>query len=118
MASTIEPEPPLLTTEPQPPVIEQSAAPSKPHWLWHLVSFSPFAVLAWFVAHFGVNVPIADDWPFAYFFHAVRFKSVTLADFFDLANEHRLVVPKLIWTPVAFATHWNLKAELILDLFL
>lgn len=119
MKSTAEPEVPLISNEPQKPTSEQSGAlPARTAWLWHLLSFSPFVVLVWFVAHFGVNVPIADDWPFAHFFHAIRFKTSTFNDFFDLANEHRLLIPKLIWTPLAFATHWNLKAELTLNLIL
>ncbi len=118
MGSTVQPQ---AAASPNLAVLataESEAPAPRISQIWHLVVFSPFVVLVWFVVHFGVNVPIADDWPFAYFFHAIRFKTATFDDFFALANEHRLFFPKLIWTPLAFATHWNLKAELVLDLVL
>src|SRR6266849_4732320 len=118
MGSTVQPQAAATPNLAVLATAESEAPAPRISQIWHLVVFSPFAVLVWFVVHFGVNVPIADDWPFAYFFHAIRFKTATFDDFFALANEHRLFFPKLIWTPLAFATHWNLKAELVLDLVL
>jgi hypothetical protein len=97
------------------------AASDKTHhlkisWIWHLLNFSPFFLLVWFVSRFSTNVPIMDEWFQAYLFHAVRYKTVSFNDFFALNNEHRLFFPRLIWTPLAFATHWNLRVEMMLNL--
>jgi hypothetical protein len=97
------------------PATGDLAAP-KISWAWQLLHFSPFLVVVWFVSRFGVNVPIYDDWGLAAWFHAVRFKQATFRDLFAQANEHRFVFPKLIWTPLAFATHWNLRMEMLLNL--
>ena len=90
----------------------------KSSWLRHLLPFGPFFLLVWFVSRFSVNIPQVDEWFLAYLFHAVRFKTATFSDFFALANEHRIVFPKLIWTALAFQTHWNLKLEMMFHLAL
>src|SRR5260370_3757777 len=87
-------------------------------WTWHLLNFSPFSLLVWFVSRFGVNVAIMDDWWLTDLFHAVGLKKAAFDDFFALNNEHRIVFPKLIWTLLAFTTHWNLKVEMMLNLIL
>lgn len=89
---------------------------SKSSWIWHVLHFMPFVVLVWFVSRFSVNVPLIDEWRFAYLFHAVRFKQATFNDFWGLNYEHRIFFPKLIWTVLAFATHWNLKVEMMVNL--
>jgi len=90
----------------------------KTAWLRHLLHVSPFFILLWFVSRFSVNIPQVDEWFLAYLFHAVRFKTATFSDFFALANEHRIVFPRLIWTALAFQTHWNLRIEMMFHLVL
>jgi len=83
---------------------------------WHVLNFSPFLLLVWFVSRFAVNVPYIDEWNFAYLFRAVKLRQVTWNDFFALTYEHRLFFPRLVWTPLAFATHWNLRIETMVNL--
>lgn len=87
-------------------------------WFWHLVNFSPFLLLIAFVDRFGVNVPLVDEWWLAHWFHAVHLGNGTMTDLFALNNEHRIAFPKLLWTPLAFLTHWNLRIEMMLHLLL
>jgi hypothetical protein len=114
MKSIVETQTP--PSDAQPEIRPLRAIRIKPLWLAHLVNFSPFVVLVWFVSRFGVNVPEVDEWFLAFLFHAVRFGRATVGDFFALANEHRIAVPRAIWTPLAFATHWNLRVEMLVNL--
>ncbi len=113
-----EPQVSLASDSRQCPVENGETRHSKISWTWHLLNFSPFSLLVWFVSRFGVNVPIMDDWWLTDLFHAVGLKKAAFDDFFALNNEHRIVFPKLIWTLLAFTTHWNLKVEMMLNLIL
>jgi len=113
-----EPQVSLASDSRQCPVENGETRHSKISWTWHLLNFSPFFLLVWFVSRFGVNVPIMDDWWLTDLFHAVGLKKAAFDDFFALNNEHRIVFPKLIWTLLAFTTRWNLKVEMMLNLIL
>jgi hypothetical protein len=115
MNSTVETQPPT-TPNVEAKIATGQNSGDKRAWLLHAVNFSPFFLLLWFVSRFGVNVPQVDEWFLAYLLHAVHFKKATLSDFFALANEHRIAVPRAIWTPLAFATHWNLRVEMMVNL--
>src|SRR5581483_6534138 len=97
---------------------KREASTSRIPWFWHLLNFGPFVLLVWFVSRFSVKVPIMDDWWLADLFHAVSLKKAALNDFFALNNEHRIVFPKLIWTVLAFATHGNVKVEMMFNVVL
>src|SRR5579859_810191 len=104
--------------DPRQSVIARRGSIHQISWLRFVLHFSPFFLLVWFVSRFSVNVPQVDEWFLAYLFHAVRFKTARFSDFFELANEHRIVFPRLIWTALAFQTHWNLKVEMMFHLVL
>ncbi|PYX94517.1 MAG: hypothetical protein DMG67_01390, partial [Acidobacteria bacterium] len=97
---------------------ESEAPAPKISWVWHLLNFSPALLLVWFVSRFSVKIPVLDEWWLSYVFHAVRLGTATFNDFFAQHNEHRLFFPRLIWTSLAFATGWNIKAELALNVLL
>ena len=92
------------------------ASPAGISWVWHLVNFSPFLLLMWFVSHFATNIPVNDEWSSAPLFYAVKFKKATLETLFAQSNEHRIFFPRLLWTPLAFMTHWNLRVEMMVNL--
>lgn len=74
----------------------------------------PFAFLLWFVWRYGVNVPILDQWGLPEMFVAARegrLRHYVLGLMFP-NNEHVILVPKLIWTALAFPTGWNACAEM------
>jgi len=119
MKSTVEPHA-LAASDLQSPVAAArgEVSTSRISWFWHLLNFGPFILLVWFVSRFSVKVPLMDDWWLADLFHAVWLKKATFDDFFALNNEHRIVFPKLIWTVLAFATHGNVKVEMMFNVVL
>ena len=98
--------------------VTERVARSRTGWLQHVINFSPFLLLVWFTASFGVNVPVYDDWWLVDWFRAVELRTATWSDLFALNNEHRIVFPKLIWTAAAFASHWNLGFVMALNVLL
>ncbi|MCU0518686.1 MAG: hypothetical protein MUC60_17830 [Oscillatoria sp. Prado101] len=87
---------------------------------WFLLTFYliPFALLLWFVASFGVNLPFWDEIGWTDIFNKVSQGKATFADFFNQHNEHRMFFPRLIATALAFATKWDIRYELYFSVFL
>ncbi|HEY9850410.1 MAG TPA: hypothetical protein V6D28_13170 [Leptolyngbyaceae cyanobacterium] len=71
----------------------------------------PLALLLWFVANFSVNVPFLDQWVLVDFFEKVESKTANLGDLFAQHFEHRLFIPRIIFTILAFSSNWNVKLE-------
>src|SRR2546429_6654488 len=87
-------------------------------WIW-LVYLTPFFITALFIAKFGVNVPFQDEWGIPYIFRMIRQGHHGFADLFWAPNnEHRMVVPKLIWTAVAYLSNFNVKLNMFVSLAL
>ncbi len=78
----------------------------------------PMALLLWFVASFGVNLPFWDEIGWTDIFNKVSQGKATFADFFNQHNEHRMFFPRLIATALAFATKWDIRYELYFSVFL
>lgn len=85
---------------------------------WTIACIIPFLVLTNFVTSYGVNIPLLDAWALSPLFERVALANVSFQDFFAQHNEHRIVFPKLIFTALAFLTHWNVLCELYLSVFL
>ena len=87
---------------------------------WFLLTFYliPLALLLWFVASFGVNLPFWDEIGWTDIFNKVSQGKATFADFFNQHNEHRMFFPRLIATALAFATKWDIRYELYFSVFL
>ncbi|MDE5096010.1 MAG: hypothetical protein O4804_17855, partial [Trichodesmium sp. St11_bin5] len=73
----------------------------------------PVLLLLWFLANFSVNVPYWDQWRLTPIFEKVAEGNATFFDFFTVHGHHRILIPKLIITALAFATKWNTQAEII-----
>ena len=80
--------------------------------LWSAV---PPLATALFIAFYGTNVPIRDEWELGPLLEKLARQQATFADFFQPQAEHRFVLPKLILAPLALATHWNVIVELWLS---
>lgn len=76
----------------------------------------PLALLIGFVANFGVNTPIHDQWRLIDFFEKIATGHITFIDVWALHSNHRIVFPKIIITLLAFASQWNIHYELCLNI--
>ena len=72
----------------------------------------PLALLVWFCACLSVNVPIHDQWRLVPLFEKVADGNVCFADVWALHSNHRIVFPKIIFSALAFGTHWNIYCEI------
>ncbi|OZH54776.1 hypothetical protein AFK68_08835 [Hydrocoleum sp. CS-953] len=73
----------------------------------------PVLLLLWFLTNFSVNVPYWDQWRLTPIFERVAEGNATFFDFFTVHGHHRILIPKLIITALAFSTKWNTQAEII-----
>jgi hypothetical protein len=64
----------------------------------------------------GVNVPYGDEWAIIPMIEKWATGQLRLADVFQQHNEHRIVLPKLVFLACAQFTHWNLRAEMFCSL--
>ncbi|MGD1711943.1 hypothetical protein [Dapis sp. BLCC M172] len=78
-----------------------------------ILYISPVLLLLWFLANFSVNVPYWDQWRLTPIFERVAEGNATFFDFFTVHGHHRILIPKLIITALAFSTKWNTQAEII-----
>ncbi len=78
------------------------------------ISTIPALVILALILHYGVNVPYYDQWQCeAPMFRRFLEHQLTFADLWAQHNEHRMFFPRLVYLPLAYFTHWNVKAELI-----
>ncbi|MGJ3252873.1 MAG: hypothetical protein ACFE0J_17325 [Elainellaceae cyanobacterium] len=75
----------------------------------------PFFGILGLITLFGVNVPVNDEWLILNVTEKIHNGTLTISDLFAQHHEHRLVFPKLIFAALAFATSWNVKAEMYLS---
>lgn len=64
------------------------------------------------INHNGVNVPYGDEWAIIPMIEKWATHQLRFGDLFQQHNEHRIVLPKLIFLAFAQFTHWNLRAEM------
>ena len=76
----------------------------------------PVALLLWFIASFSVNVPVHDQWRLVSLFDKIANSKVTFGDFWALHSNHRIIIPKIIISALAFSSQWNINYELILSI--
>lgn len=112
---------PLPTAAPSTPArTVASARSSQPAWpwrVWFALIALPLAVLAVLVARFGVDMPFGDQWmAISPLFEKHTAGTLSAADFFAQHNEHRLLVPKLVFFGLGLLTHWNVRVETALTL--
>ncbi|MEB3280168.1 MAG: hypothetical protein VKK42_14735 [Lyngbya sp.] len=78
----------------------------------------PILGICGFVTYFSVNVPLYDQWVLPYWFEKFSTGTLTLKNLFAQHNIHRIFFPKLIFISLSFASNWNIKLELFLNIIL
>jgi hypothetical protein len=82
-----------------------------------IVLLTPFVLTAIYIARFGVNVPFLDEWLMPYVFRMARAGTHGFGElFWPPNNEHRIVVPKIIWTGLGFLSNYNVKLNMFVSL--
>ncbi len=86
-------------------------------WALLALSASPALVPLFLILDHSVNMPYWDHWnPFtAGLYIKAHQGQVTLHDLLALQNEHRPVVPRLIYLSLNVFTHWNTTVECLLE---
>ena len=86
-------------------------------WNWFalvILSTIPAIVIFALILRYGVNVPYYDQWDCeGKLFKKFWEHQLSWGDFWQQHNEHRMLFPKLIYLGLAYVTHWNVIAELI-----
>jgi hypothetical protein len=70
------------------------------------------ALLVWLLAS---DVPYWDDWGLVPLLAKAKAGSAGFADYFEIFDVHRYLLPKFILTQVALATEWNVRVQLLLN---
>jgi hypothetical protein len=79
----------------------------------------PFLIAASFIVysivHYGVNTPLWDEWDSVPLFQKVDNHTLGFSDLWAQRNEHRILFPNIVILLGAYATHWNIKFELLVS---
>jgi hypothetical protein len=82
----------------------------------------PFFIGACFnifsVLHYGVNTPLWDEWESVPLFQKADAHTLDFSDLWAQRNEHRILFPNIVILISAYATHWNIKVELLISFIL
>jgi len=78
----------------------------------------PLLILIWVVARYAIDVPYLDQWDFAPLIDKMYQGQLTFHDLWMQFNEHRIFFPKLIMLGLARLTHWNIRYESAVSVFL
>jgi hypothetical protein len=81
-----------------------------------ILYLTPLALLVWFCARFSVNVPVHDQWRLVPLFEKIADGTACFLDFWALHSNHRIVFPKILFSAMAFGTHWNISCELAVSI--
>lgn len=89
-------------------------------WAWLcLAAAVAFAgILTAMVALYAVDVPFWDQWELVPLLEKSYDSGLSVADFWQQHNEHRIVFPKLIMLALARLTHWDVRWESAVSLVL
>jgi hypothetical protein len=78
----------------------------------------PVGWVAILVARLSVNVPFSDEWELVPLLQKQAAGSLRWADVWAQHNEHRSFFPELIMLRMARFTHWNIRAEVLVNVLL
>jgi len=80
-----------------------------------LLALSPALLPLWQILHFGVDIPFYDqfDDDLAGLHIKAHAGQLTFADLAAQHNEHRILVPRLVFLGLGYATHGNAVAEML-----
>lgn len=89
------------------PILQRYSA-----WIAGALILAPVLLSFYYVNRFGVNVVWEDQWGLLPVFMKHDAGTLTLLDFWKQHNEHRHCIPKMVMYALAFATRWNVVAEM------
>src|SRR5580700_8412805 len=75
------------------------------------------AFILFLVLHYGVNMPVEDDWDMVPLFQAISAHHLTFSQLWHQHNEHRIFFPLLVILANAYLTHWNTISETLICFF-
>ncbi|PYL05590.1 MAG: hypothetical protein DME34_11085 [Verrucomicrobia bacterium] len=87
-------------------------------WIFLLLGLLPLAAIVRLISKYAVNVPWGDEWSLVPLIRKSYEHQLTLTDLFRQHNEHRIIIPKLIYVGFAQWTHWNVVAEMFFSVLL
>jgi hypothetical protein len=86
---------------------------------WRLVLLIPFVITGCFIlfsiVHYGVNTPFSDEWDMIPIFQKADHHTLGFTNLWSQHNEHRIFFPNIVLTLTAYATHWNIRTELLIN---
>ena len=77
------------------------------------LALAPAALLLALVRLCGVDLPYGDQWEIALFFEKLAAGQLGFGDLFALQNEHRQLIPNLIFVGLGRLTSWDVRYELL-----
>jgi hypothetical protein len=83
-------------------------------WFALLISAIPLAFLVGCIAKYSVNIPYWDQWDVVPLFDHYYSHALSFQDVWRQHNEHRLVLPNLIFLGLGLLTHFNVRFEMAL----
>src|SRR5688572_29044341 len=78
----------------------------------------PIALIIGCIAHYGVNVPHADDWDLSSLVSKTVQDKVLVKHLVQQHNEHRIFFLKLVVASTAGMSHWDLRLQMYLSVLL
>jgi len=87
-------------------------------WIGRSLPLLPVALIVACIAHYGVNVPFADDWDLSSFVSKAVHHNVQLKHLLQQHNEHRIFFLKLVVATQAWLPHWDLRLQMFLSVIL
>jgi hypothetical protein len=88
----------------------------KSHPIYFTLLIIPILFIGISINQLSTTVPYMDQWELVPAFQKLDNNAFNAHDLFSQHNEHRIVVPKLIQLSLARITHWDIRAEIALNL--
>lgn len=82
--------------------------------IFAIIGASALSQLA-YIIHYGVNVPMWDDWAHIKFIQAFYTQSLNVRDLFEQYGEYRPFLSRVIIIVIALTTEYNIIAQLIVS---
>lgn len=82
--------------------------------IW-IVALVPMIHLTSLVRHYGVNVPMLDDWEMAPLIVKAHTGELTFGDIFQQQQEARTILPKLVFILSAARGEWDVRDQMMLS---
>ncbi len=96
---------------------KQSGVNSFRQW-YPLLYLLPILLTGAAVLSFGVNVPFLDQWAMVDYFRVMKEGTLQFWQLWAQHNEHRIVIPRLVFLALGFASNWNTILEMLFGVLL